>query len=802
MDKESGVYITITDNSIQTAGASQINLGIPMLTTKGVLGLNRVTANNYKDILGYDVEYNSNYLGLAKILEQVSYADVWRLNQNAKLANAYFVSFEDEKQSEDDAETFEDITNIGDKPVLAAALKNVGNPETFAIKFAPLPTSTSYPNENAVPSEPQILVFEDISQTEEMTYQNVTIKAGCIIYDSTDTQIIGVIKPNYNDELRVYKVIDGELLDDVIQTTTTNAWNDGTNFLNSQMEIMEEPEGEASEPVEIGTVRQSTYNITHPVWEIDGAFIDENHAATTEPAGTAGSPSTLGEALIVPIGDPQLVAGTMYFTDDVGTTFYQVTKLGATVADFTSSEVTDASELVVLQQRYADTDFKNLSYVVYTETLETGMYQKNSDSWFKVGSFSTTMIVVYTEAETNQAIIDALEAASDITITYRYYTKTSLVQDNSCGTAVWDETQLTITLVKPLSRESFWYIHTIPTIIKDWTMTVATFADDQYTISSIYDISTDPNSDIYWQKVEFEEIDLFIKAAIQSNWQTVRSYFTLENGSNGDQSIIATEIDTSILDTCGWNMIAMNGITSFRVANRIASKASKYFIHTFVDAPAYSSYIDLENWVKSVVNSEYVHIGCRPDKIELDDQGRYAYMYPSVNYIAIYSRMLNNYGNFNYPPAGFTYGTVSVEDLIECDYELYGNEMKTNRLNWQRQKSQGTVMWEQRTTYALNSDLSYIAPVFIVDDLRQRLFDFEELFTFRYMSPIDLMNQESGIRSILDEFVTNGFLYTYDLHVPSYAEAQKAGRTLNIEIGIYIAKDSEVININITLNNA
>ena len=802
MDKESGVYITITDNSIQTAGASQINLGIPMLTTKGVLGLNRVTANNYKDILGYDVEYNSNYLGLAKILEQVSYADVWRLNQNAKLANAYFVSFEDEKQSEDDAETFEDITNIGDKPVLAAALKNVGDPETFAIKFAPLSTSTSYPNENAVPSEPQILVFEDISQTEEMTYQNVTIKAGCIIYDSTDTQIIGVIKPNYNDELRVYKVIDGELLDDVIQTTTTNAWNDGTNFLNSQMEIMEEPEGEASEPVEIGTVRQSTYNVTHPVWELDGAFIDENHATTIEPAGTAGSPSTLGEAFITPIGDPQLIAGTMYFTDDVGTTFYQVTKLGATVADFTSSEVTDASELVVLQQRYADTDFKNLSYVVYTETLETGMYQKNSDSWFKVGSFSTTMIVVYTEAETNQAIIDALEAASDITITYRYYTKTSLVQDNSCGTAVWDETQLTITLVKPLSRESFWYIHTIPTIIKDWTMTVATFADDQYTISSIYDISTDPNSDIYWQKVEFEEIDLFIKAAIQSNWQTVRSYFTLENGSNGDQSIIATEIDTSILDTCGWNMIAMNGITSFRVANRIASKASKYFIHTFVDAPAYGSYIDLENWVKSVVNSEYVHIGCRPDKIELDDQGRYAYMYPSVNYIAIYSRMLNNYGNFNYPPAGFTYGTVSVEDLIECDYELYGNEMKTNRLNWQRQKSQGTVMWEQRTTYALNSDLSYIAPVFIVDDLRQRLFDFEELFTFRYMSPIDLMNQESGIRSILDEFVTNGFLYTYDLHVPSYAEAQKAGRTLNIEIGIYVAKDSEVININITLNNA
>lgn len=802
MDKESGVYFTITDNSIQTGGTSQINLGIPMLTVKGKLGLNRVTANDFKDILGYDVDYNSNYLGLAKILEQVSYADVWRLNQNAKLANAYFISTDSDKASDDDAETFEDVTKKEDEPILAAALKDVGEPETIALKFEPLADSTSYPNESPVPAQPEVLVFEDVSQNEETTYQEVTIKAGCVIYDSTDSQIIGVIKPNYADELRIYRVIDGELLDDVIQTTKTNIWNDGTNFLNSEMQVTSEPEGTPSEPVEIGTVRQSDYTVTNPVWKLGDTFIDAGHNVTEEPSGTAGSPVTLGEGFIVPQDDTQLIPGVMYFTDDVGTTYFQVVTLGEDVTHFNYTQVTDTSEITILQERYSNSDFENLSYIPYTRNLQTGMYKKNADSWFKVLSFSTTMIVVSVDAETNTDIINALEGASDITINYLLYENSTLVQDNSCGTATWDDTQLTLTIVKPLSRESFWYVRTIPTVIKNWIMSVASYEDDQYRILSRYNVSTDQDSEIYWKNVEFKEIDLFIKSSIPSGWQTVRSYFTLDNGSNGDLNIVAAEIDTTILDTCGWNMIAMNGITSYRVVNKLASKGEKYFIHVFADAPAYSSYIDLENWKKNIYSSEYIHIGCRPDKIELDEQGRYAYMYPSVNYIAIYSRMLQDHGNFNYPPAGFTYGTISVEELMECDYQLYGNEMKTNRLNWQREKSQGTVMWEQRTTYALDSDLSYIAPVFILDSLRQQLIDYEELFTFRYMSPVDLMNQESGLRNILDNFVIQGFLFNYELHVPSYAEAQKNGRTLDIDVGVYITKDSEVININITLNNA
>jgi hypothetical protein len=224
------------------------------------------------------------------------------------------------------------------------------------------------------------------------------------------------------------------------------------------------------------------------------------------------------------------------------------------------------------------------------------------------------------------------------------------------------------------------------------------------------------------------------------------------------------------------------------------------FIHTFADAPAFANYGDLEQWMKNIYRSQYLAIGARPDQVEITEN-EFIYVYPSVNYIKILARMQNNYQNLMYPPAGFTYGTISVENLIECDYENYGDELKTNRINWQRTKNRGSVMWEQRTTYALSTDLSYIAPNFIVDGLREQILEFEEQFNFRYTSPTDLLNQESGLKAILDDYVTKGFVFKYELDVPTYAEAQKSGRTLTIKIGVAIAKDSEVIIINVNLNN-
>ena len=799
-DKESGVYLTITDNSFETPGVSSMVPLVVATTTKGKLGLNLVNANNFKNILGYDLKYNSNYYGLNEILQNVSYAYVWRINQGAKLANAYFESVDSAKASVEDAETFEDITKLDPKPILAFSLKDVGNPQTTAIKFTPTPDEVSVMNEFATPSTPQEVIFEDVSESEKLVYNDKEIKGGCVIYNGSNNAVVGIIKPNYDGRLSVYKVVDGEIVDDVITTITTNTWTDGTNFYGSDMLPMEEPEGEATEPAELGVVRKSTYNEQHICWTLDSKFYDEEYHEIQEPAGTAGSGTSLGEALIAPVGAQYIVAGRMYITNDLSTTFYTVTTLGDTFENTTKVQVTDANALAELGTLYSSDAFNPIEYVPYTEVKDTGYYKNNSGSWFKALSFSTRSIVVNSVAETNTTIINALEAASDVTISYIQYSKEVLTQDNTCGTADWNESELVLVLTKTISKDSFWTVRIVPTEIVNWKMTIASYEDNQYTVMTEYDFSTDPESAIYWKNVDFSEIDFFVQGNISGNWATVRDYFTLENGSNGDPNLIAAELDVSILEKCKCNVIAMNGITNYKLINRIAQKAETLYMHTFGDAPAYASYGDLEQWMKNIYRSEYLAIGARPDQVEIAPN-EYIYVYPSVNYMKILSSMQNNYQCLMYPPAGFTYAPISVENLIECDYENYGDELKTNRINWQRTKNRGSVMWEQRTTYALSTDLSYIAPNFIVDGLREQIIDFEEQFNFRYASPTDLLNQESGLKNILDDYVTKGFVYKYELNVPTYAEAQAAGRTLTIKIGVAIAKDSEVIIINVNLNN-
>ena len=491
----------------------------------------------------------------------------------------------------------------------------------------------------------------------------------------------------------------------------------------------------------------------------------------------------------------------MYITNDVGTTFYTVTELADTFEDTTKVVVSDSDTLVELGTLYAGNSFKEIKHVPYNETKDTGYYRKNLDSWFKVMSFSTKSIVVESIAETNPDIIDALNGASDITISYIMYSKEVLTQDNTCGTADWEESKLTLTLIKTISKDSFWTVRIIPTVIVNWKMTVSAYADNQYTVMNEYFFSTDSESTIYWGNTDFGDINFFVQGNIPSNWSTVRNYFTLDNGSNGDSEIIAAELDLSILEKCKCNVIAMNGITNYKIINRIAQKGESLFMHTFGDAPAFANYNDLENWMKNIYRSQYLAIGARPDQVEIAEN-EYIYVYPSVNYIKILARMQNNYQCLMYPPAGFTYGTISVENLIECDYENYGDELKTNRINWQRVKNRGPVMWEQRTTYALSTDLSYIAPNFIVDGLREQIIEFEEQFNFRYTTPTDLLNQESGLKNILDDYITKGFLFKYELDVPTYAEAQASGRTLTIKISVAITKDSEVIVINLNLTNA
>lgn len=804
MEKASGVYLTITDNSfIAQAGAQSMRVIVPMLTTKGKLGFNRVTANDFKDIVGYDLEYNSNYLGLSRILEYVSYVDVWRLNQESKLANAYFLTKTSDKEYVADAESIEDVTMMDPAPLLAVGNKSTGDWQTSAIKINPLHSETTQQNTNGTAVDPQIIKLNPVNKTEETKIGDISVLNGLLLYNSSDNAIVGAIKKNILDEYKLYRVVDGELIDDVIFIQETDTWKDGSKFYDSAMQEITEPEGDASEPVDIGVVRQSTYQRTNSVWKMGDSFISSEFAPTIEPQGTASSPVNLCKAFAENGSHTHLVAGTIYATNDSGTTYYTVTKLGATWNDCVKVEI-DASETDVLTELssiYGADEFSEIDYIQYSETLATGMYRNISDSWFKVKALLQSSIVTEGMREENPAIVAALEAASDETIQYIKYTEETFTTDNSVGTVEFNLDSTILTITTPPSKDSFWNIHTLPEVLTDWTLTLASYDGRNYSVKKTYNFSTDLESEIYVENVDFGDLFVQVNGSIPSDMTSIRNYFTLEGGSNGNDSLIATNIDTSILDNCGRNIMAMNGLTDYKVVNRIAGKIKENKIHVFADAPAYSSYIDVETWEKKLAKSEYLATGSRPDKVQISEDS-YVYVYPSVNYVYILSQMLSNFGSLNFPPAGPTYGLINTEELIECDYEMYADELKTNRINWQRTNNVGTMMWEQRTTYELNTDLSYIAPVFIVDAVAEDVVTFEQQFNFRYMTPTDILNQDSGLTSILQDYVDKGFLYSFNLHMPTYEEAQKAGRTLVIPIEIVTTKDAEVIKINLILNNA
>ena len=760
MDKASGVYLTITDNSFITGGTTQMKGIVPMLTNKGKIGITRVTANTFKDLVGYDLKYNSNYYGLQKLLENMSYIDVWRINQDAKMANVYFVDKTSDKSSDNDCDSFEDITRLDPKPLFAAAHKFVGDWQKSAVRLAPTPDVVQIANEGATATAPQEVEFNDVSEREKITLDSKEISGGCVFYNSSNNSIVGIIKKNANDEYKVYKVIDGSIVDDVIPLIELNAWTDGTKFYDSSMVEEAEPQGEAGTPEEIGTVRSGVYTDTIDAWQLDGTSYNEDCEEFT-PEGTKGSGTTLGKGYVAVAADVGCEAGKIYMTADSGATYYEISE-------------------------------KN-----------TGFYVQNLGSWFKAEGFNTTGIAMSFYAETNEAIINTLNAASDVTISYVLYTYVDQggVINNSIGDAAWEGAKLTVSLTSPISKDTFWNARVVPETIENWTLGEAKYEDSQYVIQKEVDFSTNIDSDIYWEKVDFGDIQISLNGGIPGDWDAIRSWVLLENGSNGLDAVSAIDIDTSVLDSCGDNLLFMNGLTDISVVNRIASKCQSIKIHAFVDVPAYSSYIDAEAWKKKVAQGEYIAIGGRPDQTE-DSDGSKIYIYPSVNYGCIFAAMMKNYGNLCFPPAGPTYGTITADDLIECDYEMYQNELKTNRINWQRVNSLGTMMWEQRTNYALNTDLSYIAPIFIIDDLSDQIVTFERQFNFRYMTRSDLLTQSSGLTSIFDSFVTKGFVFAYEIKMPTYEEAQRAGRTVKIPMKVQISKDAEVIELELEITNS
>ena len=343
-----------------------------------------------------------------------------------------------------------------------------------------------------------------------------------------------------------------------------------------------------------------------------------------------------------------------------------------------------------------------------------------------------------------------------------------------------------------------------------------------------YEFSTDPEADDYYKKVYFGDLvfgykDVFPLGIVQDvsgGLPTEVGFFRLWEGTNGEKAVSGSDISPFLrsLDSSKSNVVVMNGFVESsldpegkNIIQTIVDYASSQDKSVFIDAPvivdpgtqALVAGDDLFEWAQSMLSPEgqYAQVAAVPDRVTV--AGISVLIQPSVNLFLIYARMFGNYGHVNYPPAGPSYGVVSASNLMESNFALYGDDLKTNRINYLTSTSHGVCMWEYRTLYPKGaSDLSYANTPFILRDLKGRLISFMENFSFRYTTPVDLLTIRSGLTSILDNFVQNYFLVGYTLTVPTFEEAQAAGRELDVGIDVAVINSADVISLRVNLRNA
>lgn len=335
----------------------------------------------------------------------------------------------------------------------------------------------------------------------------------------------------------------------------------------------------------------------------------------------------------------------------------------------------------------------------------------------------------------------------------------------------------------------------------EFTIKHATSVDGvMFSLVGEYPVSLDPDSPVYFSKVDMGELEFGVVEGQTPNFALIEEYTLLQSGSNG-HAPTAGEIDFTAFNKSLANVVIMNGVNDLAVINAFAVQAEKKLKYVFAGAPPLHTYDAVAEWAKNLYGTEYMSLHW-VSSIE-DTPAGPVYVCPSVNCGIIMANMIASFGTLNYPPAGYTYGNIVVSRLMETDAELFADQLKENKINWQRNGPKGPVMWEQRTRYARETSLSSINAIFVLREMRERLIEFASGFNFRILAAADLLVFDKGLRAILDSIRAEGFITEYDLYVPTFLEQQASAdpTTLVVRIQVAVTAVTEVIEFQVSLQN-
>ena len=93
--------------------------------------------------------------------------------------------------------------------------------------------------------------------------------------------------------------------------------------------------------------------------------------------------------------------------------------------------------------------------------------------------------------------------------------------------------------------------------------------------------------------------------------------------------------------------------------------------------------------------------------------------------------------------------------------------LKVNKVNYIINKGSGPVFWEQRTSYAYESDLSYENAITTLLMVIARTKSLGDNFTFLLMDQSELDMLASGLEDIKNEFASRGYIWSFTYKLPT-----------------------------------
>lgn len=290
--------------------------------------------------------------------------------------------------------------------------------------------------------------------------------------------------------------------------------------------------------------------------------------------------------------------------------------------------------------------------------------------------------------------------------------------------------------------------------------------------------------------------------------------YDLAGGTDGltdeDNLFSAASINVDVLKTLESPFVIMNGVTNQAVIDRLSAACAALGKSIILDIPAArcATYASALTWKEAQLDSEFVQVYGRCSIIRsvvgtpaIDNIDAF----PSVYVAQAYAKMYLETGRLSLAPAGIKNALTDANYLQSSDFDDYGDELKTNDINYLTQKNAGICVWEQKTNYPVPagyvSDLQYAKSVSIVRQIRDRLVSFAEPFNFDPITADSYTQLLTGCTSILQTAVANAELTKFSLNALSWTQLEAAHtREVTITVGLYITQDFEVITFDLVVS--